>query len=356
MSIQRREINGKVRYVARIRDYTGKEKSKTFDKRRDAMKWEAEVLPIIKAKGWTALKAGLTVKEAAVARMNAAERLNTRIGRRHLVNNLGPLADMDVAEVRRGHIVHWVSILIEGREWADGEPLSKGTVVTLLGLLGAVFTHLVDTEKIDRNPCSRVKVPGKPTPSASSVNVPSSDAVLRVVEDGSERFGEGFGYVIKLVAQTGLRASEVSALRCGDVDLDARSISVVRQLSATGEDRPLKSVYSRRTVPLPESLFEVVSQRVEAGSGEDFLFLQMCGRPWTYKRLQRCLRVLGSGFTMHSLRHFCASSLIESGVSVKAVQALLGHATPSITMDVYTHLLSPSLDAVRSASDGIFAG
>jgi integrase len=49
---------------------------------------------------------------------------------------------------------------------------------------------------------------------------------------------------------------------------------------------------------------------------------------------------------LYDLRHTCASLLIAEGASVKAVQAQLGHATASITLDTYGHLFPSEMDAL----------
>ena len=48
----------------------------------------------------------------------------------------------------------------------------------------------------------------------------------------------------------------------------------------------------------------------------------------------------------YDLRHTCASLLIAQGASVKAVQAQLGHATASITLDTYGHLFPSDMEAL----------
>jgi integrase len=55
---------------------------------------------------------------------------------------------------------------------------------------------------------------------------------------------------------------------------------------------------------------------------------------------------LPEGLRLHDLRHTCASLLIAQGASVKAVQAQLGHATASITLDTYGHLFPSELAAL----------
>lgn len=57
--------------------------------------------------------------------------------------------------------------------------------------------------------------------------------------------------------------------------------------------------------------------------------------------------------TFHDLRHFYASLLIRHGESVKTVQARLGHASASETLDTYSHLWPDSDDRTREAVDAV---
>jgi integrase len=55
---------------------------------------------------------------------------------------------------------------------------------------------------------------------------------------------------------------------------------------------------------------------------------------------------LPEALRLYDLRHTCASLLIAQGASVKAVQAQLGHATASITLDTYGHLFPSEMEAL----------
>jgi len=57
--------------------------------------------------------------------------------------------------------------------------------------------------------------------------------------------------------------------------------------------------------------------------------------------------------TFHDLRHFYASALLREGESVKVVQARLGHASASETLDTYSHLWPDSEDETRMAIDNV---
>ncbi|GIU55651.1 hypothetical protein NicSoilC12_14000 [Arthrobacter sp. NicSoilC12] len=55
--------------------------------------------------------------------------------------------------------------------------------------------------------------------------------------------------------------------------------------------------------------------------------------------------------TVHDLRHTAASLAISAGANVKSVQAMLGHASATMTLDTYADLFPDDLDAVAVALD-----
>jgi integrase len=69
---------------------------------------------------------------------------------------------------------------------------------------------------------------------------------------------------------------------------------------------------------------------------------------------RRAAEIVGVDASSHDLRHHCASLLIRSGLSVKAVQRYLGHATAAETLDTYGHLWPDDDERIRSAVDAAF--
>jgi integrase len=63
--------------------------------------------------------------------------------------------------------------------------------------------------------------------------------------------------------------------------------------------------------------------------------------------------LLPQGLRFYDLRHTCASLLIAQGATVKAVQAQLGHATASITLDTYGHLFPSEMEALAGRLEGV---
>ena len=71
----------------------------------------------------------------------------------------------------------------------------------------------------------------------------------------------------------------------------------------------------------------------------------------------RCRRALGDdalpAIRLHDLRHTCASVLLSSGVPVKVVSERLGHASPSITLSIYAHVMPGDQKAAANLLAGL---
>lgn len=154
--------------------------------------------------------------------------------------------------------------------------------------------------------------------------------------------------MILLALRTGLRHGELLALRWEDVDLVAGRI-VVRRTVWRGIEGPPKSGRERE-VPLSSEAREALRalpSRFRAGYvfGSGDVRLTAGETKWPLWSACRRSGVPRAGW--HVLRHTFASHLAMRGVSMKAIQELLGHATLAMTMR-YAHL-SPSItrDAVE---------
>lgn len=80
-------------------------------------------------------------------------------------------------------------------------------------------------------------------------------------------------------------------------------------------------------------------------------------RPWTLTgKLERILERVGlPHIRFHDLRHTCATLLLSKGVHPKFVQELLGHATISITLDRYSHVIPAMGDQTKKAMEDVLS-
>lgn len=154
-----------------------------------------------------------------------------------------------------------------------------------------------------------------------------------------------------LGAETGMRCGEILALEWKNIDLERRTIRVQQQLAV--EDSHYKLVpYTKtqngiRTLPITPSLYAIL-----AALGPLHLFrgfvLRRKNSHYTrsafstlWEHIRSACAVydpkFAENFTSHTLRHTYVTRLVESGLDVKAVQELSGHATVNTTLGVYTH-------------------
>lgn len=175
--------------------------------------------------------------------------------------------------------------------------------------------------------------------------------------------------LILFAAYTGVRPSELVALTVGRLDLlrgTARIAAAAPEVDGKLEFGDTKTDKAR-TVHVPRSVVEEVAAMLagRTGLGPDALvFTAPLGGPlrfskWIDVTFKPALRAAGlpADVRLYDLRHTCASLLIAQSATVKAVQAQLGHATATMTLDLYGHLfpdelpaLAERLDATRTAA------
>lgn len=140
------------------------------------------------------------------------------------------------------------------------------------------------------------------------------------------------------------------ALRGGALFL-RRTIRVDRRLANVAGGSGFGKTKTRagwRTIPVPRSVTDVLAAHLaEYPAGElGLIFTNETGGPpsrtsWSDHYRVACATAGVEGRTRtHDLRLLAESSLIASGLSVAAAQAVFGHAAPAETLDVYTHLWS----------------
>lgn len=201
---------------------------------------------------------------------------------------------------------------------------------------------------------------------------------------------EQYQPLIRLLAGTGLRYGEATALTVRDIDLLAKrkTLTVTKAWKRTGSasyvvGKP-KTRRSRRTISLFPELIDMLVPLTAGRRGSELLFAgsdrgriphsevykrgwapavaraNVCdshyapqrdgrGNPPRLPRPCDCASVLEKTPRLHDLRHSHASWLITEGVPLAAISRRLGHSSITITIDRYGHL-DPSLDVQIDAA------
>lgn len=181
-----------------------------------------------------------------------------------------------------------------------------------------------------------------------------------------------------LAATTGLRRGELLGLCWDSVDLVGGTIVVQRQLLVLGDeegkftfvlDDTTKSKSGRRSIALTDdTVRELKAHRKRQAQEKLFLGpayqdngLVFCNEDGTpvdprnfTKRFQRILVRAGlPKIRLHDLRHTHASLLLSRGVHPKVVQERLGHASITMTLDLYSHLAPGLQEAAAATLNGL---
>lgn len=158
----------------------------------------------------------------------------------------------------------------------------------------------------------------------------------------------------------GLRIGEICALSWDDVDLKNRIIHVRHTVSRTGKGNPLvidspKTRSSLRDIPICSGLMPVLERQYQCRIS-DYLISDKPGftDPRTYEyRYHKVLRQCGIPPTnYHALRHTFATRCVGSGVDIKSLSEILGHANASTTLNIYVH---SSMERKRTQLEKILA-
>ena len=283
------------------------------------------------------------IKEATVA-------LYEELAVRYILPELGQIP---LAAITEHHLqaaaAGW---LAHGR--LDGSGLSPRTVRTLVMLVRA---SLRDAARDGLTSCApaEIRFPVHPEPQKRKVLTTTEQALL-MQHIYLHLTPKNLGLLFCM--QTGLRIGELCALRWGDLDLAERTVHVERTLQrlydpAAGTTRLAetspKTLHSVRTVPLSTLLVPVL-RRMDPGDPACYLLTgkHTPTEPRTYREYYNRLRdKLGlSLVTFHGLRHTFATRLIENGADYKTVSELLGHASVSVTLNLYVH---PQMEQKRRA-------
>ncbi len=210
-------------------------------------------------------------------------------------------------------------------------------------------------------------------PGAAAARVPRGGSVGTT--DPGREVGPSLAALVLVAAGTGLRQGELLGLRWQDVDLVAGRLTVRGQLQwVHGRFRHVepKSARSRRTLTLPQSVVAALAaqrRRWEAWAAvptwdplpdpalSDLVFPTPTGRPWhaasLIHRWQRALARAGVPYRpFHTLRHTAATWMLASGVDLRTVQAVLGHAQIGLTANLYAHVVPALLQDAARRLDG----
>lgn len=147
-------------------------------------------------------------------------------------------------------------------------------------------------------------------------------------QEEKRRYHDNYDLVV-LLLDTGARYSEIANIQWDSIDLEASIIRLWRP-----------KVRNESIMYMTDRVKNILNRRAKEKGTSKFLFENQEGKARGYqsKGIRACIKRAGiTDFTIHDLRHTCASRLIQAGLSLYEVANILGHTDISTTQ-IYAHL------------------
>jgi integrase len=233
-----------------------------------------------------------------------------------------------------------------GKNQISGMNLRTLKKVTLI--LGQIMAYAIRHNYINNNPVRDAEKPKW----SSDIAKPQVDGKFRVLTPSEINAfleaveGRKFQVLLKLAVFSGARAGELYGLKWTDVDWFNNQIQIQRTFN-TGKWYKPKTKSSNRKIDLgPAMIAELKKWKLACPPNKfNLIFPNSVGNPMTHdnvvkRQFRPALKKAGLPvIRFHNLRHTYASLLIDQGENIKYIQTQLGHSSPSITLDVYAHLM-----------------
>ena len=248
----------------------------------------------------------------------------------------------------------------------EGEGLSPRTVRYVATILSAALAAAVKSRppRLAHNPASAATPPSAKEARPPEIH-PWNARQLAAFGEWAREHADNYA-LWHTLAMTGARRGEALALRWRDIDLDAATVSIRRSagmIRNAGESAAVVEGTTKsgkpRVVDLDAATVAVLRSRkrdrgelaLQLARPDALVFGDIEGQhrnPEHVSRqfardVERCRQAIGAGLLpvirLHDLRHTHATLLLAKGVPVKVVSERLGHASPTITLTVYAHVM-----------------
>ncbi len=234
-----------------------------------------------------------------------------------------------LADATHHQIRSWIIHLMD-------EGLANSSIHRKMASLKALFRFLLKSNQLKANPMTKVITPKKGKRLAPYVHADELNRLFDQIHFGADFSGQRDEIILQVLYQTGMRRSELIALRLQDIDFQRREIRVLGKRN------------KERLIPFSASLqkkleaYLNVRQQTFPDTSIPFLLLTQNGKQvypkLVYNTVRKYLSMVSTTDKKgpHTLRHSFATHLSENGADLNAIKTLLGHSNLAATQ-IYTN-------------------
>ena len=280
------------------------------------------------------------------------------IVRLHLIPKLG---DYELTDLTPLIVQRFITDKLEFGNLKNGKGLSPNTVNGIIAVIQSSLEMAYVLGLIQQYEMNKLKRPKFQEAPVECFSPEEQKKIERAVMSDKRDKMKG----IILCLYTGIRLGELLALEWSDIDFGKSELTVNRTChdskNKNGEfcrvtNLP-KTATSRRVIPIPIQILPMLrelkkrsSSKYVVANGENFISVRSYQR--SFELLQKKLNISHHGF--HALRHTFATRAIENGMDVKSLSEILGHKSPSITLNRYVHSLMAHKKAMMNRLGKLF--
>ena len=223
--------------------------------------------------------------------------------------------------------------------------LSPSSLARKASTLRSYFLFLLKTSVISISPMIDIKTPKLSKKLPNILSISDVDTLCNI--DASSSVSKRDRAIIEVMYSSALRLSELSSLNIDSVDIESKCVKVI------GKGK------KERILPLgakaSEALLDWTSARCDLRPADNALFINKFGTRLSNRSIQNRINFwvkkqgLNCKISPHTLRHSCATHLLEASGDLRAVQEFLGHEDISTTQ-IYTNMDFEHLNRVYKNS------
>lgn len=245
-----------------------------------------------------------------------------------------PLSEIPIQKLTANHLQKLINDLPNN--------LSSTTKNGIASMFKRALKKAYNTKVITFNPMNDVNIPKKNTPDVDVFSTDEIKAILSYLE----KSGNDRNYAIfKTAFVTGMRLGEILALKNDDIKPNHIVVSKTVKLDLNKKRIiGLTKGKATRLINVPASIIKMLKQ--QKPNDEGFIFYSRINNNVLtenniHKAWETILRKTGIKYRkIHAIRHTHATQLLENGVSITEVSKRLGHASVTITLNTYSHVLN----------------
>ena len=240
--------------------------------------------------------------------------------------------------------------------------------------LRGIFKYAVQYSYIENNEVDYTTIPQKPKTledlEKKRNNFLTMDEIKALVKAlNSREYHQKYADMVIVLALTGMRYGELSALQLKNIDFQNNKIEITGNFDSVNKIKTLpKTTNSIRTIKASKTVMEAIqrqiarlSKRFKPLTSDDYIFcFEKWNQPTTIACFIQILKKYGKeagidkNLTSHIFRHSHISFLAESGLPIKSIMDRVGHSNAKMTLEIYSHTTQDMEDKLVNKLDSIF--